>query len=677
MGCAIGTVLAMASGVLLRPLIPMDLGWATPTVVLLAFLLVARRSNAVVEQRDSSPVMWPSWPVVAGVVLGVVVGLAAALVNLAHYPLRWTGDWSRYHPDMVFFEGLSTGIARYGPGDSVFMAGADFRYHWFTYVWTGQLTESLHLAPFVGLTRVLPFVTVLASAALAAAWTGRHTKNRWTPALAVALVTSGGYLGASYGILLNFDSPSQAMTTVWLLALAFAITEYLDGSLGRRALWVIGALGVACAGGKASAAIVMIGAAGVAVVFGYLGRVPWRRRAVWVLVTIGPLSALTYLLVLSGSDSLGGLNPLTWDLRASTVQGLNLGSTGWGIAAGTAFLLMAIVPRWVGLAGFWLDRQRAWSPPSIIGIGLAVTAVIPLLLLSHGVDEVWFALSASAPLAVISAIGVGIAWERLFSGERPARSLAVLSLGVGLLALAIASALWVQGENATVSLRAWGPVAALATVGVLSAVVALVMGRRIAANRVAIGITVFITALVVAASLARLTPAFGPLRLSATDSAVGAETLTAPSLEVRMVSVEAVGPDAQAKNEWSSAEVEAADFLRDHSSRDDVVATDRPASAVVPALTGLRTFISGAEYQVLYGRPSDVIGIPVRVAIAERLSLGPNTGDLNTLCTTGVTWLWVTGPRVPRAWQAFASLEFANERVSLLRLVPGSCPELR
>ena len=253
----------------------------------------------------------------------------------------------------------------------------------------------------------------------------------------------------------------------------------------------------------------------------------------------------------------------------------------------------------------------------------------------------------------------------------------MLSLGVGLLALAIASALWAQGENATVSLRAWGPVAALATVGVLSAVVALVMGRRIAASRVAIGITVFITALVVAASLARLTPAFGPLRLSATDSAVGAETLTAPSLEVRTVSVEAVGPDAQAKNEWSSAEVEAADFLRDHSSRDDVVATDRPASAVVPALTGLRTFISGAEYQVLYGRPSDVIGIPVRVAIAERLSVGPNTGDLNTLCTTGVTWLWVTGPLVPREWQPFASLEFANERVSLLRLAPGACTELK
>jgi hypothetical protein len=81
--------------------------------------------------------------------------------------------------------------------------------------------------------------------------------------LAVALITSGGYVGASYGILLNFDSPSQALTTVWLLALAFAITEYLDGSLDRRSLWVIGGLGVACTGGKASAAIVMIGAVGV------------------------------------------------------------------------------------------------------------------------------------------------------------------------------------------------------------------------------------------------------------------------------------------------------------------------------------------------------------------------------------------------------------------------------
>ena len=257
------------------------------------------------------------------------------------------------------------------------------------------------------------------------------------------------------------------------------------------------------------------------------------------------------------------------------------------------------------------------------------------------------------------------------------KSLAVLSLGVGLLALTIASALWVQGENATVSVRAWGPMSALAAVGVLSAGCAVLMRRQFAAKPLAVGITVFVTALVVATSLARLTPAFGPFRLSPAEAPVGAESLSTQSSEVRTVEFDVGGPDAPAQNEWSSAEVEAADFLRDHSSRADVVATDRPASAVVPALTGLRTFISGAEYQMARGRPSDVLGIPVRVAIAERLSVGPNTGDLKTLCSTGVTWLWVTAPVVPREWQGFAALEFANERVSLLRLVRGACAEIR
>ena len=67
MGCAIGTVLAMVSGVLLRPLIPMDFAWAAPTVVLLAFLIIARRANAIVEPRVSSPIRWPSLPVAAAV----------------------------------------------------------------------------------------------------------------------------------------------------------------------------------------------------------------------------------------------------------------------------------------------------------------------------------------------------------------------------------------------------------------------------------------------------------------------------------------------------------------------------------------------------------------------------------------------------------------------------------
>ena len=46
------------------------------------------------------------------------------------------------HPDMPFFQALSTSLARLGPLDSAFMSGAQVRYHWLTYAWVGQVTEA-------------------------------------------------------------------------------------------------------------------------------------------------------------------------------------------------------------------------------------------------------------------------------------------------------------------------------------------------------------------------------------------------------------------------------------------------------------------------------------------------------------------------------------------------------
>ena len=673
-GFALGSFLAMASGVLLRPVVPGGFGWAAPSVVVLGLYLLGLRNRGKRGADTQPKFTWPRRSVLVGLVVGCGIGIAGALVNLARYPLEWSGVWDGYHPDMLFFEGLATGLARFGPGESIFMVGADLRYHWFAYAWIGQLSDSLALEPFIGLTRVLPLMTVVGSVALAVSWAARHTKQAWVPSLAAVLIAAGGYLGATYGTLLNFDSPSQAMTTVWLLALSFVLLEYLAKSVGGSALWLIGALGVACAGGKASAAIVAIGATGIVVVIAFLRGDQFRARALGAFITMSVPGAITYFLVLVGSASSGDLRVATWEFRASTVQGLDLGSSGWGVAAGTGLLALAVVPRWAGVVGFWLGPLTRWAPQSIYAAGLMFVGLIPIAFLSQGVNELWFALSASAPLAVLSAIGCAVAWEsvetKLIASRKWVSTSIILSIGAGILVLILVSLVWAQGSSGTVTVRAAAPLIAF----LLSAVAALAIGwsmrDRFIGHWVKFSAVIFITILVSASLLARVSPVSGQFGGTA---AVGA-SVEAPISEVAVITEAASAPVGQV-NEWSDLEVAAAEFLRANSNEDDIVVTNLSTSALVPALTGLRTYIAGAPYQTLYGRSPDVDAIPVRVRVSGRFTSQPSDADFLELCSNGVTWAWISGSaaEVSVDWPGFAERQFQNDAVTLLSLDQDAC----
>ena len=672
MGLAIGTFMAMASGVLLAGLVPGGLGWMVPSVVVLVVWLVMRgRSPRLMA------VGRPGRPVALSVAVGVVLGLGAALINIARYPLQLTGVVSSYHPDMLFFEGLANSAARFGPSESIFMAGAELRYHWFSYAWIGQLTESLALPPFVGLTRVLPLVVVVGSAAIAGSWVARHARSPWAPSLAVVLITAGGFAGAAYGTVLNFDSPSQAMTTVWLLGLSFVILEFVGGELGRRVLWMVGLLSVASTGGKASAVIVVIGALGLTLVAGLAVRASWRDRAFWALVVCAVPSAITYALVLMGSASSGDLRLLTWEFRASTVQGLNLGTGVLGIAAGTGILMLAVIPRWAGLVGLWLQPSTRWSPMSLFGAGLVVMGLAPLAVLSQGVNELWFALSASAPLAVISAIGLSEAWGLLASrsagGSRRLALSAGFSVVTGLVLLAVVGLLWSQGGAGIVSARALGPLLVFGAAAVVGLVLVLGAGRS--GSRWLTGVTAVITVLVSASALARLTPVFGEVETRSLETVSASLSVVADLPAGSALPAVGPAPVLGPGEEWSGLEVEAASFLADHTTASDTVVTNRPVSSLVPALTARRMFIAGSAYQALYGRPGDVAAIPSRMETSQRFAEAPGVADFAALCSAGVTWGWMSaaGGTSAASWEPFATVRFENDAVTLIQLDRSRC----
>ena len=685
MGLAIGSVIAMLSGVVLDRFIPGGWGWLAPSVVALGWVLVRRlrRPAATSCTPAASFNSLADWAAPLGLAVGAVLGLAAVAVNLARYPLVWEGVRSSYHPDMLFFEGLSNSVAQFGPSDSIFMIGADLRYHWFSYAWVGQLTNSLDLAPFVSLTRALPLVAVVASVAIAAGWTARCTKAIWAPALAALLITAGGFVGAAYGTVLNFDSPSQSLTTVWLLALCVVFIEYLVGRLDRRALWLVALLSVACVGGKASSAIVVLGAIGIAAGIGLVRRASWARRALTAFVVASIPAAIAYAIVLVGSASSGELKFLSWDSRASAVQGLDLSKDHLGIAFGTASLLIAVVPRWAGVVGLWLRPTTRSGPLSMFGIGLIVMGLAPIVFVSQGVNELWFALAASAPLAVISAIGLGDAWESLGEGQlrrqRSTWSALVVCAVAGPVVLLILSRLWSTGGSGVVSPRAFGPLLAIALAAAVAGLVTLAFAGSM--KRALVFSIALITVLVSSSALSRLTVALS-------DEVVEVSRPAATASGARAFAVGA-GPSSQnhatrwasAQRDygdgWSNLEVEAATFLREQTDSADTIVTDRTNSALIPALTARRTYISGTVYQLLYGRPASAARVPERIEVSQRFATAPVAADFAELCANGVTWGWITA--VPDAavvdWSPYARIAFSNPAVTIIRLDRALCPK--
>ena len=482
MGLALGTFASMLTGVLLVTTPLAAVGWFVPTVVLLPVAGWA-------WSRGYTPrVKAPRVESVAGLV-GLASGLALVIVNWSRVPLN--APTADSFADLYFFEALSRGLAQFGPAQSILMSDGSLRYHWFTYAWAGDLAQTAGTAPFFVITRLLPLVTVIGVTAIVAAWSARLSRVRWVPTLAVLLVVVGGYAGALYGSILNFDSPSQAMTTMWLLGFAVVFLAYVRADLRWPALLAVAALAAACTGGKISHALVAAGGAGLVVLVGLLTRSTWWRRGLVATVVAGASMVLTYLVVLSGVAVDRNLTE-TVAVKASTWQGLDPIAGRLGIALGTAALVLAIVARLGGLGWLLGRRSSRLKPDVIFATGGVLVGLAAMLALREGVNELWFILAASAPAAVLSADGIGSALKRVRRSEsagplnRPLLWSVVIAVPASVACL-ILSRNWSNHQallNWLSPLSVW----LLVPVGALIVVVALSRSRRSLVNVIALSI---------------------------------------------------------------------------------------------------------------------------------------------------------------------------------------------
>ncbi len=694
-GLVLGPVLCVLAGVVGNAIVAWEWWWLAPVPI--AWLMWWLVGSDVVPReqarRPGEPWWRSAWVVVT---VGVLVGLVLLLLNLRRYPLGPQSVWDGYHPDVLFFEALGYSTALFGAGDSIFMSGADIRYHWLTYAWAGQLSAAFDAQPFMVLTRVLPVVALVAVVALAVALTERIARDlpdgsrRWALWLSVALVVSGGYLGAVNGTILNFDSPSQTLTSPWLMALVLiALVAVGPDARFLGAAATAGIVAFAVTGGKVSAGLVgLAGVVGAAVV-GIVLRAPWRNRLVLLAAVVLVAVGAAGLLFAWGSASPGDLRFLEWSGRASTLQGLNSSPVNRGVALGTLTLLIAMGARWI--AGAWLLSSREWRarPEPWVGVSLALAGALPVVFFAQGVNETWFALTASGPLAVLASVGVCVAWSRAGLG----RSAAVWSVVAGVVAMIGASYVWTDQIWESGWGRFWGPWLAVA----FSAAVGLVWALFRRENTVVTLLAVSTLTITIAAAGARSTPFIGALVGGARD---GAGIRTAELAEPGLAGVSEVDPSNAAgatsgdtgdtgngsgssndavtqmadrpDHAWSADHAAAAAFLRARAGRSDIVATNDVNSFLVPALSRLRTYMSGVPYQSLYGSKKSVEGIPERVDVVTGVFDGST--DVAELCDAGVRWVWIATDRpLSVDPSTLGSVEFANDAVVLTDVAGKDC----
>ena len=649
MGIALGTVLALLGSVVTQALGLGAWGWVLPAVIFGVWWLVDRMRG---RSARADAVEGVDRPTALALVLGAAVGLVYLGANIRNYPLTWTGTWSGYHTDMAFFEALATSIAHLGPMDSIFLPDAQVRYHWLTYGWAGYLTEATGAEPFVVLTRLLPALALAAAVALVASWARRINATWWVPSLAVALLLVGGFLGATYGGILNFDSPSQSMAVAWLLAFVIVLDGALDVRRSRPAaigsLAIIGLLALALAGGKVSAAIPALAGALLVAVVAIARREPWRWTALCSAAITVAACALGYVLVLAGAAGSGGLGLFDLVDRASSQQGLNPVDGMRGVMLGTVIMVVAMAARWAGLAWLVVDRRTRWNPMTVVGIGMAAAGLLALVVF-NGMNEIWFGLAAAAPLAVLNADGVARAVDTAADHDpRTARRLLVAGIAAAAVVFVVVWLLWATGASGgnlfVPTLRWAGPL-----VGVVLAMTLAALIVRVATGRwwVTAWVAMACVVLVGATAIGRLLGT-GTGQVGVLQNGIRAEwfSIDGPFARDR---------DGTIISDWTQSQMDAAAWLRSEAEPGDVLATNLTLGAFVPGVTGLRTYVSALLYQAPYGRPSITATLLEREDHVWDFIEKPSASTAAPLCDGGVTWLWVHLPSTTnRDWSPFA-----------------------
>ncbi len=677
--------------------------WPAVVVALFAAVPALRRHWRVADPRPL-PARW-AWATAGAMLL--VVGWAS--LRWAQTPLPPVTH--AYYQDLLYHLALVQELTRSMPFEVPQMAGETLRYHYLANAHMASASMITGIAPATVLLRlwVVPvvLVAVLVTAALARDVTGRW----WAGPLAGAVTCAGLPLAlgapvdANGGSPVSFASPSQTYALPLVVALAVLCCDVVRSRRLGAAWLLVPALGVACAGAKASALPPLVaGMVPACVVAGWQARrVPWAA-----LAAVGALAgamAVGYRLFAGGGAgtlAVQRLGILRW--MAPYAQTLGAGVPGvdssvkptavppgplppgleaadtagrWFVAAVVAWWALMQLPRLVGLTVPLLTKRRA-DPAAWLLAGAIAAGTGALWLLYHpSASHLYFLLSA-LPFGVVLSV-----WLLAETAGRWRLPVAAFAVGAGITLLPPIGPTGPEGYGNYDTYDEW--YAAL-FVPVLRAVV--------------IGVAVAL----VAALLWRLRRGPGgrpgpALVAGAVAGLLGASVATNASRVVPgvvdLVTGQArVGPQIPAPTTLTEEQLRAALWLDAHAADEDVVATNVHCQPVrtwktcdarafwVVGLGGHRAVIESwgytdqavaahGDHGLSYTRqlPPDL----ERYLLNKRVFAAPTGADLDLLRQRyGVRWLFADAAASPVSPKlaGLAEVQLISGTVTIYELRP-------
>ena len=661
MGFALGTVIAMTAQTLAGTLrMPWLSGAGAVGVVIVMTCLPACRRR-ILDARTS----WQPWWFGPLVSVATVAAIPQLLAYFRDVPLTWATGARQPDVDAYLHLALAGELAHRGPATFPWVASEPLAYHWFSHAWVANLSVVSGVGLDQTLFRFMPAFLPLAVALIVAIAAVRLTGSAWTGPVAAALTMAGGDLNVfgrpAANHALDPLSPSLGLSVPLLVALVVVLVCRWRGQARSGAFLLIPVLALGAAGTKGSTLpLVLVGLA-VSVVAAALSNRPYLRMLVPELVVIAGCFSLALLVVFHGSA--GGL---TVDPRSAPGAAPLFGWIGGGSvvvsnsdrALVSLLAVFGVLARGAGMIFLFTTSRGRRDPLTWFLTGACLAGAGALALLAHpGASQLYFADNAIPLLALGSAAGLATLVSRV--GTRAAVP-ALTGLVAGVLMALLPSRI------AGVLSPAGGIPQALRELGMAGVVL------------VAAGMLAFLTVRPRRAALAGT--AVVALLVAGVATVANSATMTIPPTPVP--------PGAHTV---SRDEIDAARWIRDHSSVDDIVMTNRHCSTpVAPAHCDTRRFVVAAfsERQVLLegwtGTPRSSALAPVGagaifvnywnpglLALNDGFIARPDAAAAARLGALGVRWVFVDVSR-PHAttFEPFARLRFRTPGASVYELPP-------
>ena len=147
--------------------------------------------------------------------------------------LSYVGSW-----DGVYAEASSKSIANYGPFDNIFLANTKNAYYWFSYAWSGSITDRSRVSDWIVTTQFGFIVVALATMSIVIAILQSVSKSKQIGFIPIAVVATTSLIGSS-NFLLDTGSFSQCISILYLAIAYFATKELLTHSTLSNVLLIV------------------------------------------------------------------------------------------------------------------------------------------------------------------------------------------------------------------------------------------------------------------------------------------------------------------------------------------------------------------------------------------------------------------------------------------------------